>query len=94
MRTMGNGHSRAATLTRHCAGLWKNGCPGEVPIAALTPGLGPVPPIPVALRVVSTDPTLVIARLVARAWMRYQTARHRPRPATPTFRPFTRSEQR
>jgi hypothetical protein len=44
----------------------------------LTPDLGPLPPIPVALgAVLATDPTLVIARLVARAWMRYRTDRHR-----------------
>jgi hypothetical protein len=31
--------------------------------------------------VLATDPTLVIARLIARAWMRYRTGGHRTRRA-------------
>jgi hypothetical protein len=77
MRTVGNGHSRAATSARR-RGRRANARPGEEPIAALTPDLGPLPPIPVALgAVLATDPTLVIARMVARAWMRYRTDGHR-----------------
>jgi hypothetical protein len=48
--------------------------PGEQPIAALTPDLGPLPPIPVTHgAVLATDPTLAIARQIARAWMRHRT---------------------
>jgi len=81
MRTVGNGHSRAATLARR-RGRWENARPGEEPIVALTPDLGPLPPIPVTLGAVrATDPTLVIARLIARAWMRYRTRGHHTRRA-------------
>jgi len=40
-----------------------NARPGQEPITALTPGLGPLPPIPVTLgAALATDPTLIIAR--------------------------------
>jgi len=77
MATTGNGHSRAATSARR-RGRRENARPGEQPIAALTPDLGPLPPIPVTHgAVLATDPTLAIARLIARAWMRYRTEGHR-----------------
>lgn len=70
MTTTGNGHSRAATSARR-RGRRGDVRPGQEPIAALTPDLGPLPPIPVMHgAVLATDPTLVIARLIARAWMR------------------------
>jgi hypothetical protein len=81
MTTTGNGHSRAATSARR-RGRRGDVRPGQEPIAALTPDLGPLPPIPVMHgAVLATDPTLVIARLIARAWMRYRTDGHRTRRA-------------
>ena len=77
MTTTSNSHRRTATSARRRARR-ENARPGEEPIAALTPDLGPLPPIPVALgALLATDPTLVIARLIARAWMRYRTDGHR-----------------
>jgi hypothetical protein len=66
MTTTGNG--RAATSARR-RGRRGDVHPGQEPIAALTPDLGPLPPIPVMHgAVLATDPTLVIARLIARFW--------------------------
>jgi len=77
MTTTSNGHSRTATSAQRRERR-ENARPGEEPIAVLTPDLGPLPPIPVALgAVLTTDPTLVIARMVARAWMRYRTDGYR-----------------
>jgi hypothetical protein len=77
MTPTSNSHRRTATSARR-RGRRENVRPGEEPITTLTPDLGPLPPIPVALgAVLATDPTLVIARMVARAWMRYRTDRHR-----------------
>jgi len=77
MTTTGNGHSRAATSARR-RGRREDARPGEQPIAALTPDLGPLPPIPVTLgAALATDPTLIIARQIARVWMRYRTGGHR-----------------
>jgi hypothetical protein len=77
MTTTSNSHSHTATSAPRRERR-ANARPGEEPVTALTPDLGPLPPIPVALgAVLATDPTLVIVRLVARAWMRYRTDRHR-----------------
>jgi hypothetical protein len=70
MTTTSNSHTTTSAPRRERRA---NARPGEEPVTALTPDLGPLPPIPV----LATDPTLVIARLVARAWMRYRTDRHR-----------------
>jgi hypothetical protein len=76
MATTSNGHSRTATSAQRRERR-ENARPSEEPIA-LTPDLGPLPPIPVALgAVLTTDPTLVIARMVARAWMRFRTDGYR-----------------
>jgi len=48
MTATGNGHRRAATSARRRE-RWGNARPGQEPIAALTPDLGPLPPIPVTL---------------------------------------------
>ena len=81
MTTTGNGHSRAATSTRR-RGRRGNARAGQEPIVALTPDLGPLPPIPVTHgAVLAIDPTLVIARLIARAWVRYRTDGHHTRRA-------------
>ena len=80
MTTTGNGHSRAATSTRR-RGRRGNARAGQEPIAALTPDLGPLPPIPVMHgAVLATDPTLErvehagLARSVEALWRRYALA--------------------
>jgi len=68
MKMLHGVHNAIATLAR--SRQWRSTAgSGDESVAGLTPGLGPLPSVPVTRGgVPATDPALVIARVVARAW--------------------------